>query len=140
MPIEIQGLAPLLQVYDMPTSLKFYCEGLGFRMAANDGKPAPDLDWALLRLNGAELMLNTAYEREHRPPSPDPSRIAAHEDTTIYFACLDVDSAYAHLQAQGIKSEEPKVAWYGMKQLYLKDPDGYLLCFQWKAEAKGNAG
>ena len=22
---------------------------------------------------------------------------------------------------------------YGMKQLYLKDPDGYELCFQWRA-------
>ena len=27
--------------------------------------------------------------------------------------------------------KEPKVAPYGMKQLYLTDPDGYLLCFQW---------
>ena len=30
-------------------------------------------------------------------------------------------------------SNPPKVAWYGMKQLYLTDPDGYGLCFQWKA-------
>jgi hypothetical protein len=27
--------------------------------------------------------------------------------------------------------QPPKVAWYGMKQLYLRDPDGYLICFQW---------
>lgn len=138
MPIEIRGLAPLLQVYDMPTSLKFYCEGLGFEMVSNDGKPAPDRDWVLLRLNGAELMLNTAYERGHRPSTPDPSRISAHEDTTVYFGCPDVDAAYAHLQSKGIQSEKPNVAPYGMKQLYLKDPDGYLLCFQWKAETKGH--
>jgi glyoxylase I family protein len=30
---------------------------------------------------------------------------------------------------------EPKVAPYGMKQLYVHDPDGFSLCFQWKAEA-----
>jgi glyoxylase I family protein len=28
---------------------------------------------------------------------------------------------------------EPKVAPYGMKQLYVRDPDGYGLCFQWPA-------
>jgi hypothetical protein len=31
----------------------------------------------------------------------------------------------------GITTKKPKVAPYGMKQLYLTDPDGYLLCFQW---------
>jgi hypothetical protein len=28
-----------------------------------------------------------------------------------------------------------QVARYGMEQLYLTGPDGYLLCFQWRAEA-----
>ena len=135
MAIEIRHLAPLLQVFDMPTSLKFYCEGLGFEIALTDRKPPPHNDWVLLRLNEFDLMLNTAYEAEHRPPAPDPARIAAHEDTSIYFACPDVDAAYAHLKAKGIKSKEPKVAPYGMKQLYLTDPDGYLLCFQWRHEA-----
>jgi hypothetical protein len=32
----------------------------------------------------------------------------------------------------GIQVEAPVVAPYGMKQLYLKDPDGYTICFQWK--------
>lgn len=134
MRIEIRGLAPLLQVFDMPASIRFYRDGLGFEIVGNDGKDSPDFDWVLLRWNGAELMLNTAYEREQRPSTPDPARIAAHEDTCIYFGCPDVDGAYAHLQAKGIKSEVPRIAPYGMKQLYLKDPDGYALCFQWATE------
>ena len=80
-----------------------------------------------------ELMLNTAYGREERPSSPEPSRIAAHEDTTFYFQCQDVDAAYTHLRTKGIDVRPPTVSWYGMKQLYLKDPDGYLICFQWLA-------
>ena len=139
MSIDVCGLAPLLQVFDMPTSLKFYCEGLGFELITSDGKPAPHNDWVLLRLNGTELMLNTAYEAGQRPASPDPARISAHEDTTIYFGCPDVDAAYAHLQAKGITANEPKVAWYGMKQLYLTDPDGYQLCFQWPADRPTSA-
>jgi uncharacterized glyoxalase superfamily protein PhnB len=52
---------------------------------------------------------------------------------TLYFGCRDVDAAYSHLLAKGIDVRPPKVSWYGMKQLYLKDPDGYLICFQWPA-------
>jgi glyoxylase I family protein len=79
-------------------------------------------------------MLNNAYEDNIRPPSPDPSRIAAHADTFLYFSCPDVDEAYVYLKAKGVSAEAPKVAYYGMKQLYLKDPDGYSLCFQWPVE------
>ena len=72
MAIDIRGLAPLLSVFDMPTSIKFYCEGLGFEVVSTDGKPAPQCDWVLLRLNDAELMLNTAYDEDQRPPAPEP--------------------------------------------------------------------
>jgi len=133
MTIDVRGLAPLLSVFDMPTSIKFYCEGLGFEIVATDNLPAPHFGWVLLRLNGTELMLNTAYEAWQRPPGPEPSRIAAHDDTCLYFGCPDVDSAYRHLQEKGVDLSPPKVAPYGMKQLYLKDPDGYSLCFQWRA-------
>jgi len=122
----------------MPTSIKFYCNGLGFELVSTDGKPAPDFDWVLLRLNEAEVMLNTAYDPSERPAQPDPARIAAHLDTVIYFGCPDVDAAYKQLLNNGINVEEPKVAPYGMKQLYLKDPDNYLLCFQWEAKQKNS--
>jgi len=38
---------------------------------------------------------------------------------------------YRHLQSHNIDCEIPKVAPYGWKQLYLHDPDGYSLCFQY---------
>jgi len=96
MGIEIRGMAPLLQVFDMPTSIAFYRDVLGFEVVTTSKPGAENFGWALLRLNGMELMLNTAYEEDSRPPEP-----------------------------------VPKVAPYGMKQLYVRDPDGYNLCFQW---------
>ena len=104
---------------------------LGFEVESTSKPRGERFDWALLKLNGVELMLNTAYEDHARPSVPDPARIAAHDDTAIYFGCPDVDAAYAHLRARGVAVKEPEAAHYGMKQLYVSDPDGYNLCFQW---------
>ena len=124
----------------MPTSIQFYCEGLGFEIEASDGKPAPHFDWVLLRINEAELMLNTTYEQDERPNRPEASRVTAHRDTGIYFWCPDVDAAYAYLREKGTHVQEPKIAHYGMKKMYLTDPDGYVLCFQWTAETLSEGG
>jgi len=133
MGIEIRGMALLLQVFDMPASIAFYRDALGFEVVTTSKPMCEHFDWALLRLNDVELMLNTAYEEDARPPAPDPARIAGHDDTCLYFGCPDVDVAYAFLRARGVAAKEPKVAPYGMKQLYISDPDGYSLCFQWRS-------
>lgn len=132
MAINISGLAPLLQIFDMPTAIRFYRDKLGFEVAEqSQTESGDDCDWALLRLNGIELMLNTAYEKQERPPAPDPVRIAAHADTAIYFGCPDVDAVYTHLCAKGIDVKEPVITSYRFKALSLIDPDGYYLCFHW---------
>src|SRR6188508_2014217 len=109
MAIKVEGSAPLIQVFDMPASLAFYRDLLGFSVV-EQSSPGDDFDWGLLQLDGAELMLNTAYERDDRPPAPDPLRMAAHADTAIYFGCRDVDAAYAYLQARGAPVHAPTVA------------------------------
>ena len=130
--LKVEGLVTLVQVFDMPTSVAFYRDVLGFTVVQQSG-PGDDFDWGLLRLNDVEVMLNTAYEKPHRPLAPDPARVAAHDDTALFFGCRDLDVAYAYLCSKGLDLQEPKVAPYGMKQLWLKDPDGYTLCFQWPA-------
>ncbi|HKR12160.1 MAG TPA: VOC family protein [Pyrinomonadaceae bacterium] len=131
MSIEVQSVCALLQVFDMPASVRFYRDVLGFEIVETSERNGDQFDWGWLRLNNADLMLNTAYEQEHRPAQPDTARVAAHRDTCLYFGCPDVDAAYRHLREHGVEVEEPKVAPYGMKQLYVTDPDGYNLCFQW---------
>ena len=136
MAVQIRGMTPLLQVFDMATSLRFYCDVLGFKIVQTDANTtAPNHNWVWLRLNGIDLMLNTAYEYDARPPAADGNRVASHDDITLYFGVPDVEAVYAHLRSEGIDVQPPKVAPYGMKQLYLHDPDGFSLCFQWKTEA-----
>ena len=141
MPIDVRGLAPLFQVYDMPTSIHFYRDLLGFELVRHAPEYAPGrCHWALLGRNGVELMLNTAYEfDDERPAAREAARVAAHCDTTIYFGCPDVDAAYRHLRERGVDVREPHVAPYGMKQLDILDPDGYSLCFQWPCDLGGSS-
>lgn len=129
------GVAPLLQVYDMPAAVRFYRDLLGFALV-NQSRDGEEFDWCLLARGGAEVMLNTMYEAEDRPPEPDEKRTAAHGDTGLYFACRELDSAYEHLRKHGVPADPPRVAPYGMRQLSFKDPDGYGICFQWPADER----
>jgi catechol 2,3-dioxygenase-like lactoylglutathione lyase family enzyme len=137
MALEVRGLAPLLQVYDMPTSIRFYRDKLGctIKMTSPALGGEDRFHWVLLELGKAEFMLNTAYEfDQERPMRRDPARSAAHDDTCLYFSCPDVDAAYAELRSKGVEVKPPTIAPYRMKQMYLHDPDGYGICFQWAAD------
>jgi glyoxylase I family protein len=144
MSIELRHQCPLLQVFDMPASLAFYRDKLGFELVQAAPPPeqvtGDDFGWVWLRLGGADLMLNTAYDPDaERPPVPEPARVAAHDDTAIFFGCSGVNAAYDHLCASGIVADPPTVAPYGMRQLYVKDPDGFTLCFQEPVQMSSNS-
>ena len=79
-------------------------------------------------------MLNDQYEPGRLPDAPPAERVIWHGDTCLYFGCEDVDGTFEFLRSRGIELDPPKTAPYGMKQLYLSDPDGYKICFQWRAE------
>lgn len=136
MPIDMRGVCPLLQVFDMPTSVRFYRDILGFEVF-NTSKPVAtdDFGWCWLKHgDGTEIMLNTAYDYGERPEHPDPNRKTGHGDVCLYIGCPDVDAAYRFLREKGLNLKEPNVTYYGMKQLYVTDPDGFGICFQWRAE------
>jgi len=137
MPLKVSSLTPLLQVYDMPRSAAFYRDVLGFEILMQS-QPGEHFHWALLRLGEAELMLNDIFESDdERPANLDPSRIIGHGDTTLYFACDDVDEAWKDLRSKDVMVAKPVIRDYGMKQITVIDPDGYELCFQHPVKAGG---
>lgn len=138
MSIEIQGLTPLLSVFDMCRALAFYRDLLGCSVIQTSPSLSSNSDhvnWVMLRLGDATFMLNTAYDPEDQPSAPEPARFAGHRDTTLYFHCPRVDDAYRELRERGLEIPAPSIAPYGMKQLYISDPDENGLCFQWPASS-----
>lgn len=116
----------------MPRALRFYRDILGFEVVQDSGN-GDDSSWVWLRCDGSDLMLNDQYEPGHVPMTCPPERVRWHKDTCLFFGCPDTDAAYEYLRSKGVICDPPKIVPYGMKQLYLKDPDGYGLCFQWQA-------
>jgi len=57
MSIEVSGVCALLQVFDMPTSMRFYRDVLGFEVLSTSSRDGDQFDWGLLRLGAAEVML-----------------------------------------------------------------------------------
>lgn len=140
MPPELRSLCPLIQVFDMPASLAFYRDIVGMELVqgAPEHVTRDNFEWVWLRRDGADLMLNTAYDPDaERPASPEPARVAAHDDTALFIGCPDVDGMYQHLLGKGVDVQPPTIAPYGMKQLPVKDPDGFMVCFQWPVSPNG---
>ena len=81
---EIHSLAPLLHVFDMPTSPRFYRNVLGFTVWGSC-EPGDNYHCCGLRLHGAEVMLNTVYEAEYRPPAPDSAQVAARGYLLVFW-------------------------------------------------------
>jgi catechol 2,3-dioxygenase-like lactoylglutathione lyase family enzyme len=122
---QLSPCVPLLQVFDLSLSLKFYCDVLGFHIVQRTDNEW----WAMLRLGDAILMLNTAYENDQKPPSPDPARVRGHTDVSLYFEYLDLDALHSHLRAHRCQVAPPGHTSYGLRQMNVTDPDGYEICF-----------
>jgi glyoxylase I family protein len=125
------GLTPLIGVFDMPTSLSFYRDMLGFTVVS----ASPEVEtaegrfshWMWLRFGDAEIMLNTQYDSNERPSTaPEKTR----RDAVFYIGCSDVELAFSELTNRGLKAAPPKVAPYGLKLFSVEDPDGYTIVFQ----------
>ena len=109
------GLTPLIGVFDMPTSLAFYRDVLGFIVVS----ASPEVEtaegrfshWMWLRFGEAEIMLNTQYDSNERPAEAPEKRS---KDTVFYIGCSDVELAYRELTDRGLKAKPPKVAPYGL--------------------------
>lgn len=119
----VQELVPLLFVEDIDDSIEFYTDKLGFEVSLK-WEPEGKVLWCRIDRGSAALMLQPAC------PDEDGVRAERIKGVGLFFLCGDAQTMYAEFSANGLNLEPPQVAFYGMNQLFLKDPDGYELCFQ----------
>jgi catechol 2,3-dioxygenase-like lactoylglutathione lyase family enzyme len=112
--IECEQLHPGLAVADLPRSIEFYTQKLGFELAFTWDEPPT---FAGLNLDRAQVFLSHG--------TPTPSRAAA-----AYFLVGDADSLYEFHAANGVEiaqaiDDRP----YGMRDYSVRDPNGHYLVF-----------
>lgn len=94
-----------------------------FGFGPSDGN---NVAFTIMEWNGAELMLQTQESLAEElplfkgPSIPPPS-------TAIYFRGLHPDTVKDRVQPMQIV-KGPFLQWYGMLEIYLRDPDGHIVC------------
>ena len=110
---QITGHASVLYVKDMPASLAYYRDRLGFSVRFTWGEPA---QYVCLYLGEAALHLN-AYQ----PPAAT---------SVVCIFCKGVDALHDDLAARGANiTRETMTHPYGMRDFIVTDPDGHQLIF-----------
>jgi lactoylglutathione lyase len=120
---NVREAVPFFGVMDMAASLRFYVDGLGFRITNSWRPDGPDtVRWCSLGLGGASLML-----QEYLPDFRPSEKLGL--GVSVCFFCEDALAIYRDALAKGLSPKRPFVGntlWV----VSFVDPDGYRIDFE----------
>jgi catechol 2,3-dioxygenase-like lactoylglutathione lyase family enzyme len=125
-PPNVTEAVPFFNVTEMQASLRFYVDGLGFRLV-NQWTPEGSIRWCWLTLGTASLML-----QEYRSGRVPTSKLG--EGVSVCFQCEDSLALYQEFLAHGLSPRRPFVG-NGLWVVPISDPDGYELSFHSPTDA-----
>lgn len=126
-----------LMVDDVQKTLKFYQEILGFNFVMgvsgdknevlfeNDIKKY--LVYALVKFDSIEIMFQEKKSLEVDIPYFSNKSIGA--SVSFYFEVNDLDAIYTKLKGNVKIIKDISTTWYGMREFYISDCNGYVLGF-----------
>ena len=116
--MKIRAVVPVLWVTDIPATLQFYKEGLGFQCTAQfEG-------WACLQRDGVELMLSVP--NAHYPFDK------SHFTGSLYFKLEtpeQVDTFWQQVKHKATVVYPIEDFDYGMREFAVNDNNGFILQF-----------
>ena len=124
-----------LMVIDMVASLRFYHEILGATIAftvdteqntAMPGQIGPDVVFASVHFGESELMLQERASLVADSPAFDSSTEPG-ASITLFVRVDDVDEIVARLPDDTPIVKPLETTWYGMREIWVRDPDGYVV-------------
>jgi|SRR5579863_5405488 len=122
---NVKQAVPFFRVSNIEASLRYYVDGLGFKMTnkwIDEGK----LRWCWLQHGGAALMLQEFRREGHDSWTPG-GKVG--EGVSICFQCKDALEIYRDVTSRGIQASRPFVG-NGMWVTTMSDPDGYQIEFE----------
>lgn len=128
--VNVRRVVPFLNVQEMDRSLRYYLEGLGFKIQ-NQWVVEERIRWCWLARGGAAIMLQEFPRLGHDAWIPE-GKVG--EGVSLWFICEDALAIHAEITSRGIQASEPQVG-NGMWVTTLLDPDGYRIHFESPADA-----
>jgi lactoylglutathione lyase len=127
---NVTQAVPFLRVADMPRSMRFYVDGLSFRIQ-NQWTPDGTVRWCWLERGGAALMLQDFRRDDGSSWEPGgPLGLGV----SLVFICADALAIYHEARARGLEPSRPFVG-NAMWVTTLRDPDGYRIEFESPTDA-----
>ena len=116
----VSSCIPVIPSADLPKSLRFWVEGLGFEVESQM-REGDRLVFSMLRSGNLYFMLN---QRSGVSNSP-----ADYEGIRLYWAPANLVEARERLKSLGYTVSEIAQRDYGQTEFFVTDDDGYSHCF-----------
>ncbi len=139
--MKINKLSPNFEVGSIEKTVKFYEEYLGFNLVmavpeSGDGihqklDETKEYIYSMVSRDDIQFMFQRSDSFKEDVSFSKGLEIGA--TVSFYMDVEMVDDLYNSLKDKGIEMTEMKTTWYGMKEFYLKDLNGYILAFAEKA-------
>jgi lactoylglutathione lyase len=121
--VNVKQAVPFFNVSNMEESLRFYIEGLGFRMTKkwiDEGR----LRWCWLEIGEAALMLQEFRTEGHNSWNPS---CKLGEGVSVSFMCENALAIYHEATARGVTVRITPFVGNGLWVVSFSDPNGYRI-------------
>jgi lactoylglutathione lyase len=122
---NVKQAVPFFWVRDIRASIRYYVDGLGFKMT-NQWVHEGELRWCWLELGDAALMLQEFWTDGPHHNLPETT---VGVGVSVCFLCQDAIALYRDFRSRGVEAKRPFVG-NGMWVTSLTDPDGYHVLFE----------
>lgn len=120
--VGVKEAVPFFNVTDMEASLRFWRDGLGFKVAMT-WEPGGRIAWCRLERDGGALMLQE-YTPGRRPEGKLGSGVS------VCFMCTDALALHEETAARGLAVRAEPFVGNGLWVVGFVDPDGYVVEFE----------
>ena len=133
---NVKQAVPFLGVTNMESSLRFYVDGLGFKMKhwwipdrVEEGqKPDGRIRWCWLERGHAAIMLQEFW------PGKQPSETLG-TGVNVCFQCEDALALYREFKSRGVQTRKRPFVGNRLWVVPVTDPDGYRMEFESPTDA-----
>lgn len=132
--VNVKQAVPFFGVTNMEVSLRFYVDGLGFKMKnywipdRAEDRPDGRICWCLLQLGDAAIMLQEFHPQDL---PKDPLGTGA----SVCFMSEDALALHREFKSRGVQMKKRPYVGNRLWVVPLADPDGYRIDFESPTDA-----